>query len=119
MIASKQAVRGQECGRIVQASAKWLMAAIVGCAILGASISDASDGDWLDSHPVMRPENVSLLAESGRIKTDPGAPLARKAESGSYDPYTCAAAYGDTFCAEFERCMGAYGFDACYVRFNR
>lgn len=105
--------------QIFRASARWLMAAIIGVAVAGVEASNATDGDWLVSPDTIRAEAPSLLARSGSVEAGPSAPLAREAGADSYDPYTCAAAYGDTFCAEFERCMSAYGFGACYARFNR
>ncbi len=120
MGAFEQAVSGSGSKRGSRASASLLMAAIIGLSAAGIEASRAADGHWLPASKANPAKTVSLLAQSSRLKTDPSAPLARQqADPASYDPYTCAAAYGDTFCAEFERCMNAYGFDACYVRFNR
>lgn len=103
----------------LQARVKWSLAAVIGLIAICAGSSKAADSDRLLSPISVRTEIASVVLEVNPPNTEAvGAPVS-KVSSDSYDPYTCAAAYGDAFCADFERCMSGYGFDTCYQRFNR
>lgn len=102
-----------------QKKAKWSMVAAIGLAFGCAGSGALAEGGWVSSSTAAYTEVAGALLESNGA--DAGAEVAYVIEAGSdsYDPYTCAAAYGDAFCAAFERCMAAHGFDACYERFSQ
>jgi hypothetical protein len=97
---------------------KWAMVAAIGL-LLGGAGARAGDG-WASSSTVAYAEVASASLESSEVGASVGVAHADDDPGAdSYDPYTCAAAYGDRFCAAFERCMAAHGFRPCYKRFTR
>lgn len=103
----------------IRKKAKWSMVAAIGLAFGCAGSGALAENGWVSASTAAYTEVAGALLESNGA--DAGAEVAYVVESGSdsYDPYTCAAAYGDAFCAAFERCMAADGFDACYERFSQ
>lgn len=95
----------------IQLTAKQVRVAAIGL-VFGCAGSAALAGT--DSYS----EATGALATNS---ADTRMEIAYIPESGNdrYDPYTCAAAYGDEFCTAFERCMATYGFDRCYARFSQ
>ena len=96
---------------------KWAVVAAIGLMLGGASAWAEEGGTPFST--VAYTEVASAPLESSGV--DDGARVAQADDPGadSYDTYTCAAAYGDRFCAAFERCMVAHGFRACYKRFSQ
>ena len=94
---------------------KWSIIAAIGLLLSGvgagalaysdSAVSMATTTDVADLR--LETRGVEAVGPVGRAR-DPGA--------DSFDPYTCAAAYGDGFCAAFQQCMAKQGFNACYRR---
>ena len=104
---------------VLQVRVKWSLAAVIGLiAICAGSSKAAGSNGWVSPSPV-HTEVAGLVLEANPPNAGTTSAPTHKASSDSYDPYTCTAAYGDAFCADFERCMSGYGFDTCYQRFNR
>ncbi|HCK81317.1 MAG TPA: hypothetical protein PK880_05850 [Candidatus Competibacter sp.] len=103
----------------LQLRVKWSLAAVIGSIAICAGSSKAADSDGLLSPSPAHTEVASVVLKANPPNAGATSAPAHKANSDGYDPYTCAAAYGDAFCADFERCTSTYGFDACYRRFNR
>ncbi|HRD67368.1 MAG TPA: hypothetical protein PKY50_14575 [Candidatus Competibacter sp.] len=102
----------------VQTKAKWSMVAAIGL-VLGCAGSGALANDSRVSSTAAYTETAGALLESNGADTDTEVAYVIESKSDSYDPYTCTAAYGDAFCAAFERCMAAHGFEVCYERFSQ
>lgn len=102
----------------IATTTKWSMAVVIGLSLGSVGSNALADGGWVSSSTAAYTEITGALLESNGV--DASADVADAGEPGadSYDPYTCAAAYGDAFCAAFERCMAAHGFRACYERFS-
>jgi hypothetical protein len=102
---------------------KWSMALVIGLSLGSIGPNALANGGWVSSSTAAYTEVTGALLESNGMGAgaDAGAEVAHAGEPGadSYDPYTCAAAYGDAFCAAFERCMAAEGFKTCYERFSQ
>ncbi|MFZ1642842.1 MAG: hypothetical protein WAV07_15695 [Candidatus Contendobacter sp.] len=103
----------------IQAKAKWSMVAALGLVLGGVGPGALATGGWVSSSTVAHTEVAEASLESNGVDTRTDVAYASEPGADSYDPYTCAAAYGDTFCAAFERCMAAHGFSACYERFSQ
>ena len=95
------------------------MVAAIGLVLGGVGAGARADDGWASSSTVAYTEVASAPLESSGV--DARSDIAHTDDPGadSYDPYTCAAAYGDRFCAAFERCMVAHGFRPCYKRFTQ
>lgn len=88
--------------------------------ILGGigQVALAQDGAWISSSTAAYTEVAGTLLASNGADEDRYAYPTGTADD-RYDPYTCAAAYGDAFCAAFERCMAVHGFETCYERISQ
>lgn len=100
-------------------TAKWAMAAAIGLILGGGDAGARADDGWASSSTVAYTETAGAPLEPNGVNARVDVAHAADPGGDSYDPYTCAAAYGDTFCAAFERCMAAHGFRACYKRFSQ
>lgn len=99
---------------------KWSMVVAIGLILGGVGSSAlAQDGAWASSTTAAYTEVAGALLEANGVNASTEVAYASEPGADSYDPYTCAAAYGDAFCAAFERCMAAHGFNACYERFSQ
>lgn len=95
------------------------MAAAIGLALGCAGSGALANDGWVFSSTVASIEVASAMLKSNDTDTSPEVAYAIELNSDRYDPYTCAAAYGDAFCAAFERCMSLRGFDKCYERLGQ
>lgn len=102
----------------MQTNTSWLITTAIVLTILYGGVSKAAD-DGGSACSIITPVEVPGIPPKTNKNKAAVATPALDATTNSYDPYTCAAAYGDSFCADFERCMSAYGFEACHKRFNR
>ena len=103
----------------VNLAAKWSMAAAIGLALCGAGSAALANGGWIPSSTAAYTEVTGTLLETHVAENSPDVVFVFEPGNDSYDPYTCAAAYGDEFCDAFERCLAAHGFDRCYKRFSQ
>jgi hypothetical protein len=94
------------------------MVAAIGLALCGAGSTALADGGWISASTAAYTEVAGALLETQVADNGADVVFVSEPGNGSYDPYTCAAAYGDEFCDAFERCLAAHGFDRCYKRFS-
>ena len=99
--------------------AKWSMVAAIGLALCGAGSAALAAGGWVSSSTAAYTEVTGALLETNVADNSAGVVFVFEPGNDSYDPYTCAAAYGDEFCDAFERCLAAHGFDRCHKRFSQ
>ena len=103
----------------IQTKARRSMVAAIGLA-LGCTGSIAlANGGWISASTAAYTEVTGALLETHVAENSPDVVFVFEPGNDSYDPYTCAAAYGDEFCDAFERCLAAHGFERCYKRFSQ
>lgn len=105
--------------KIVITTKKMALALVLSLA-LGGGATHASA--WVSSSTAAYTEVTGALLESNGVDSNGGERYASESDAGEYGEYnaqTCAALYGTAICAAFERCMAAYGFNACYERFTQ
>lgn len=95
------------------------MVAAMGLLFGSVGLSALAEEGWTPSSPAAYPEVAGALLTSNSTDDHTKVAYAIASPSDRYDPYTCTAAYGDAFCATFERCMASQGFDACYEKIDR
>ena len=78
-----------------------------------------ANGGRISASTAAYTEVTGALLETHVAENSPDVVFVFEPGNDSYDPYTCAAAYGDEFCDAFERCLAAHGFDRCYKRFSQ
>jgi hypothetical protein len=103
----------------IQTKTRWSMVAIIGLALGCMGSVALADGGWVSSPTAAYTEVAETLLETNVADNSMDVVYAPEPGNHNYDPYTCTAAYGDEFCAAFERCMAAHGFKRCYERFSR
>lgn len=103
----------------IQIKARWSMVAAIGLALCGAGPAALADGGWVSASTAAYTEVTGALLETHVAENSQDVVFVFEPGNDSYDPYTCAAAYGDEFCDAFESCMAAHGFDKCYERFSQ
>ena len=100
-------------------TAKGFMAAVIVLICSGLSDGALAEDGWISSSTAADAEVASVTLAANEASRSTAIAHAIQANADHYDPYTCTAAYGDAFCAAFERCMAARGFDACYARLGQ
>ncbi|MDG4551319.1 MAG: hypothetical protein P9F19_08210 [Candidatus Contendobacter sp.] len=98
---------------------KWAVVAAIGLLFGGVGASAWAEEGGVSFSTVAYTEVADASPEASGADNRARVAHADDPGADSYDPYTCAAAYGDGFCAAFERCMVAHGFRACYKRFTQ
>ena len=99
--------------------AKWALVTAIGLTLSSLGAGVRADSGWVSASTAAYTEATGALLHSNSADTSTEVAYADELGADSYDSYTCVAAYGDAFCAAFERCMAAHGFRACYERFSR